>query len=65
MKEKFDEFDKMMETEMSNAITRLGRQMASIAQKLVDDNSRIVDQYSGLAKHLASISLPFEKTGSD
>lgn len=65
MKEKFDEFDKMMETEMSNAITRLGRQMASIAQKLVDDNSRIVDQYSGLAKQLASIPVPFEKTGSD
>jgi len=65
LKEKFNEFDKLMETEMSNAITRLGRQMASIAQKLVDDNSRIVDQYSGLAKYLASIPVPFEKTGSD
>lgn len=47
---KFADFDEMMEKEMSNAIIRLGRQMASIADKLVKENSKIVDQYSKLSE---------------
>ena len=50
LKAKFDEFDVLMEKEMSNAIVRLGRQMASIAEKLVAENGKMIDQYSKLAE---------------
>lgn len=59
LKAKFTDFDEMMEKEMSNAIVRLGRQMASIADKLVSENGKIIDQYSKLSE---PFSLLLKKT---
>jgi hypothetical protein len=62
LKAKFDEFDVLMEKEMSNAIVCLGRQMASIAEKLVAENGKMIDQYSKLAE---PFSLLLKTNGSN
>lgn len=61
LKVKFNEFDEMMEKEMSNAIVRLGRQMASIAEKLVTENNKMIDQYSKLAEPFSLLLQGDEK----
>ena len=62
LKEKFTEFDELMEKEMSNAIARLGRQLASIAEKLVEDNEKIINQFTDLANTLPVLMQSIEKT---